>query len=226
MTNPTFIKWVVFDAVGTLIFADPPAHMAYHRIGQRHGSSITPPQAAQRFREAGAAAPQALQTSPAREREFWQSLVSIVLPDVVDQEACFDDLWQHFAAPTSWGVYADVEETLELLQSRGIQVAIASNFDERLHAVCEGHPELRGIATRFISSEVGWKKPSGEFFAAIIHRLAVNPEQILMVGDDDAADIKSALAAGLRALHINRSGTPTGHSITTLTELPLLTPAS
>jgi putative hydrolase of the HAD superfamily len=222
MTNLPPIQWVVFDAVGTLIFGDPPPHMAYHRIGQRHGSSITPHQAAQRFREAGAAAPQALQTSPAREREFWQSIVSTVLPDVVDLEACFNDLWQHFAAPTSWGVYADVEETLELLRSRGIQIAIASNFDERLHAVCDGHPELRGIATRFISSEVGWKKPSGEFFAAITQRLAVHPQAILMVGDDEAADIKPALAAGLRALHINRSGTPTPRSITSLTDLPLL----
>lgn len=213
------IKWVVFDAVGTLIFADPPVHMAYHRVGRKHGVAITPEMALKRFRAAIAVAPRSLQTSPVAERAFWQSLVASVLPDVADSQACFEDLWRHFAAPSSWGVYADVEETFDSIRSQGIQIAIASNFDERLHQVCDGHEELRTITTRFISSEMGWKKPASQFFAAIPERLGVSPAEILMIGDDPAADITPALQAGFQALHINRTGQEIPDAITTLTQL-------
>jgi len=227
MTDASSIRWVVFDAVGTLIFADPPVHMAYHRIGRKSGSEITPPLASQRFKEALAARPATLETSPRLELEFWKSLVAKVLPDANHPEGCFQRLWEHFAAPTSWGVFADVEETLDELKARGIQVAVASNFDHRLNTVMNGHRELKPIARRFISSEIGWKKPSSRFFDAIIKELGVPAESILMVGDTPADDIAPARAAGLQALHINRSGEPIQGSIQALPEiLSLLNPES
>jgi putative hydrolase of the HAD superfamily len=219
MTNPSPIEWVVFDAVGTIIFADPPIHMAYHRVGRKYGSQITPPLASQRFKEAMAAGPKTLETSPLREVEFWKSLVTRVLPDVSHPEGCFQGLWEHFALPASWGVYADVEETFETLKARGIQIAVASNFDHRLHTVMNGHRELKPIAKRFISSEVGWKKPSPHFFEAIAGDLGVPASSILMVGDTLADDILPARAAGLQALHINRTAEPAEGSITTLVDL-------
>ncbi len=225
MINPPPIQWVVFDAVGTLIFADPPVHMAYHRLGRKYGCSITPAIASQRFKEALADLPKSLETSPQRELEVWKALVSRVLPDASHPEAIFQGLWEHFAASSSWGVYADVEETLDELKARGIHVAIASNFDHRLHAVMNGHRELKPIAKRFISSEVGWKKPSSRFFEAIVNDLGVPASSILMVGDTVADDIHPAIAAGLQALHINRTAEPIHDSLTSLTDLlPRLTP--
>jgi putative hydrolase of the HAD superfamily len=220
MTSTSPIEWVVFDAVGTLIFADPPVHMAYHRVGRKSGSEITPPLASQRFKEAMAAKPVTLETSPQLEVEFWKSLVARVLPDANHPEGCFQRLWEHFAMPASWGVYADVEETLGELKARGIQVAVASNFDQRLHSVMNGHPDLKPIGKRFISSEIGWKKPSPRFFEAIVKDLGCPAGSILMVGDDEAADIQPALAAGFRAVHINRVSEPTEGAISTLTDLP------
>jgi putative hydrolase of the HAD superfamily len=219
MTSPSSIEWVVFDAVGTLIFADPPIHMAYHRIGRKYGSSITPAAASQRFKEAFGQQSTSLETNPQRELEFWKSLVNQVLPDASHPEAIFQGLWEHFAAPGSWGVYADVEETLEALRGRGIQVAIASNFDHRLHSVMNGHRELKPIARRFISSEIGWKKPAPGFFEAVIRQLDVPAEQILMVGDDLQADVLGARSSGLQSLLLHRSSDPPEGSITTLVDL-------
>jgi len=219
MTDPSAIQWVVFDAVGTLIFADPPVHMAYHRVGRKSGSEITPPLACQRFKEAMASRPATLETSSQMELEFWKSLVAKVLPDANHQEGCFQRLWEHFASPTSWAVFADVEETLDELKARGIQVAVASNFDHRLHSVMNGHRELKPIVKRFISSEIGWKKPSPKFFEAIVKDLGAAPSSILMIGDTLADDVHPALTAELQALHINRTAESVEGSLTTLSDL-------
>jgi len=151
--------------------------------------------------------------------EFWKSLVTRVLPDANHPEGCFQGLWEHFASPNSWGVYADVEETLDELNARGIQVAVASNFDHRLHTVMNGHRELKPITKRFISSELGWKKPSPRFFELIAKDLGVPASSILMVGDTLTDDIHPARTAGLNALHINRTAEPIEGSITTLVDL-------
>ncbi|HVJ87451.1 MAG TPA: HAD-IA family hydrolase [Caulifigura sp.] len=219
MAAPPPISCVLFDAVGTLIFGDPPPHMAYHRIGRRHGSSITPPEASRRFKAAMAAAPRDLETSPAREREFWQSVVAEVLPDAGDKDVCFQELWNHFANPSCWAVYADVEETFQALRDRNIQIAIASNFDERLHSVCDGHAELKDVTARFVSSELGWKKPARQFFQSIAARLELAPASIVMIGDDPVTDIEAARSAGLQAIHINRTAESGESALTSLTDL-------
>jgi putative hydrolase of the HAD superfamily len=113
----------------------------------------------------------------------------------------------------------DVEETLDALRARGLSVALASNFDARLHAVCAGHPALASVEVRVISSEVGWKKPSPQFFRALVERCAVRPEQILMIGDDRENDVDAARAAGLKAVHLDRSGRGGDGSLTCLEEL-------
>lgn len=216
----TDIQWVVFDAVGTVLFADPPVHMAYHRIGLKYGAQITPEEALRRFRTSfHQRREDSLATSEARERAFWEALVHDVLPDVPDASGCFAALFEHFARPASWGCYMDVEETFDALRARGLSIALASNFDARLHSVCAGHPPLAGVSTRLISSEVGWKKPSPEFFRALVERCGVAPKQILMVGDDRENDVLAARRAGLQAIHLDRSGKGGDDCLTSLEEL-------
>lgn len=219
------VRWVVLDAVGTVIFADPPVHMAYHRIGRKHGSSITPEDANRRFRQAFAARAATISdsgdfaTNEETERRFWCDVVSTVLPDVPSPDACFDELYAHFARPASWGCYVDVADSLEVLRSLKIDVAIASNFDRRLHAVIDGLPDLADIRTRIISTEVGCKKPSRQFFDAVVSRCGVPANQILMIGDDVKDDIEAARSAGLYAIHLDRSQRSGTGSISTLEEL-------
>lgn len=226
--------WIAFDAVGTLLFADPPVHLAYYRIGKKHGSAARPDEVLHRFRSALArrttVAPCDLDTAvaegvptsalggEARERQFWRAVVAEVLPDVRDVDGCFEELFAHFAHPGAWQCFADVEETLEEACRRGQRLAIASNFDARLHGLCDGHPALAGIERRVISSEVGARKPQAAFYRALLEACGCAPEELLFVGDDRQNDVDAPARLGIRAVHLDRTGKTPG-AISSLVEL-------
>lgn len=234
------IRWIAFDAVGTLIFADPPVHLAYYRAGKRYGSQLRPEEVRRRFQEAFArrgraisacaepmgsivtsesGAPVARTCSEESEREFWKRIVADVLPDVADPRACFEELFDHFARPESWQVFADVEETLAEARRRGIRLAIASNFDARLHAVCDGLPELAAIERRCVSSEIGHRKPERAFFERLLADCGCAADELLVIGDDYEADIAAPRLMGIRALHLDRSAPQQGERFNSLTDL-------
>jgi FMN phosphatase YigB (HAD superfamily) len=47
---------------------------------------------------------------------------------------------------------------------------------------------------------VGWRKPAGQFFAAVCAAVGLPAGRVLHVGDDAANDYDGALAAGLQAV--------------------------
>jgi putative hydrolase of the HAD superfamily len=206
------------DAVGTLIFAEPAVSVAYSEIGRRYGSRQSAEQVkgrlAEAMRRAGdfsfsvARFGEADRTDEAHEREFWRRVVGDVLPDLREPEACFAELFEHFARPESWRCFADVEPTLRELQRRGYRVVIASNFDARLNRVCDGLPSLRDVRCRVISSLVGYRKTHPGFYTAVAEAAECEPSEVLMVGDDLVNDVESAQAAGIAAVHLRRDGQP------------------
>ena len=198
------IAAVVFDAVGTLVYPQPAAAAVYAQVGRRHGSRHTIEQIGTRFaaafqHEELSDRQESFRTSEARERLRWQRIVSQVLDDVSNPEACFQELFDHFSRPDAWRANEDVV-TLESLAARGLVIAIASNYDRRLHAVVAGMPALRPVSHLIISSEVGWRKPASQFFAAVSQRCQVPPGQIAFIGDDLVNDYQAAEAAGMRAV--------------------------
>jgi len=50
----------------------------------------------------------------------------------------------------------------------------------------------------FYSSDVGWAKPSAEFFRHVVEALGVSPDEVLFV-DDSQANVDGARVAGLRS---------------------------
>jgi putative hydrolase of the HAD superfamily len=75
-----------------------------------------------------------------------------------------------------------------------------------------------GIATLFnpvvISEETGFRKPDVRAFELAILGWGIAPESVLFVGDDLAADIQGAEAAGMRALQVGVE-----HGISSIVEL-------
>lgn len=210
------VRCVIFDAVGTLIYASPKVATAYFEVGARHGSQLSLEQVAARFREAfresenrdlDLSGPNSGLTSEATEEIRWRRIVADVLPDTDSPDACFEDLFAHFGLPTSWACFDDVQPTLDLLRERGLSFAIASNFDARLHSVCNGLDPLVQIPQRFVSSEVGFRKPSRSFYDAILRKIGAEPNEVLMVGDDLENDVLGAESAGIRAVLIDRCET-------------------
>src|SRR5262245_59513218 len=110
------VRWILFDAVGTLIFADPPVAEAYLTAGREFGSRLDAALVAARFRQAlqGETAQRAdlhrAATSEAAEIARWRRIVASVLedlpPDAVEQ--AFQSLWRHFAEPKHWRLFDDV----------------------------------------------------------------------------------------------------------------------
>lgn len=59
----------------------------------------------------------------------------------------------------------------------------------------------------FISEQIGFSKPSAEFFNACLKRLnetePVFPEDVVMVGDSLSSDIAGGIAAGMQTVYYN-----------------------
>lgn len=203
----TGVRAVAFDAVGTVMYPQPTVAEAYQQAIERHcGVTI----AADEVRSAVRTALRArsdegdLRTDETAEHEFWADLIQRLCPDSEGFQACFDDLFQHFAAPGSWRCYPEVAEVIRYLQSQNIRIVIASNFDRRLNPVCDGLPELSGVTERVISSVVGWRKPAPEFFAAVAEQLNTAPKNVLFVGDDLINDVEGAHQAGMQTAWVHR----------------------
>jgi putative hydrolase of the HAD superfamily len=221
--------WRLFDAVGTLIYADPPVADVYRAAGARFGSVLTADEIRRRFAtalqtESGQVGSLSRSpTSEAAEVARWERIVAVVFDEVSTQHASelFESLWNHFAQPQHWRLYDDVAPALQLLASRGIRIGIASNFDSRLRTIIAGLPGLAACERVFVSSDVGFVKPDPRFFAAIQQQLRVPATEISLVGDDWLNDVVGARAAGWQSVWLCREEGPKGEPhIRTLAELP------
>jgi len=221
------VRAVLFDAVRTLIHADPLAADVYADVGRRFGSALTSAEIAHRFKVAVAHEDEidrerGFRTSEERELERWRRIVSDVLTGVSDRDACFRDLFHHFSQPAAWRLDDQAGAVIAELARRGLRLGIASNYDRRLRGVVAGLPALRPIQHIVISSEVGWRKPARQFYNSVCDALDSSPGHILHIGDDLANDYEAALAAGLRAVLFKPRGIDSSSMacISELSELP------
>jgi putative hydrolase of the HAD superfamily len=197
---------VFFDAVGTLLFPKPAAPTVYADVARRAGLELSPDDVRTRFLAAYRAQEQLDRnagwvTSEERERERWQTIVGDTLRGVPDPDACFHELFEHFAKPTAWEVDPHIGSVLEKLLERGFVVGMGSNYDSRLLSVLAGFPELAPLQERVVvSATVGFRKPAAEFFRAVITSAGCEAHQIVFVGDDLDNDYHGAEAAGLHAM--------------------------
>ena len=103
-----------------------------------------------------------------------------------------------------------MKSSLKAFRDSGYRLGIASNFDSRLHAVCDGHPDLDPIEYRFVSSETGFRKPAPDFFSKVISHCDCPAREILMIGDDREHDVTAPKALGMQALLLDRQGVEAG----------------
>jgi putative hydrolase of the HAD superfamily len=203
------VRAVFFDAVGTLMHPEPSVGVVYGQVGRSLGSRHDDLTLATRFhtafrRQEDLDRARGWRTDEARELARWRAIVAEVLDDVRDPDECFRRLWDHFASPDAWRVEPGADAVLAQLAGRGYRLGMASNFDGRLRRLAAELPELRPLSRLVISSEVGWRKPSPAFYAAVERAAGVNPSEILVVGDDPINDDEGARAAGLAALLVVR----------------------
>ena len=200
------MKVVVFDVVGTLVEPWPRVSRAYAEAGRRQGVELVEDVIAKRFAAAwrrqeaiDAAATPAFATNRQREIDRWRGIVEDVFEQVPASGAIFADLWEHFARPEAWRPLPEGVQLVEDLKRAGGEVALASNFDERLFAIARVVEPLTFADHIFASSELGWRKPAPEFFREVERRLGRRPEELVLVGDDPLLDVAAARKAGWEA---------------------------
>jgi putative hydrolase of the HAD superfamily len=203
---PAGIRAVFFDAVGTLVFPNPPAHEVYAALARKQGVELDPRAVRERFVAAFRIEEQAdrasgWSTSEERERTRWRTIVTSALAGLPDPAAGFQDLFEHFAQPASWDVNPDAAGVLAELGSRGLILGMGTNYDSRVERVVAGLPQLAPLAARLVvSAAVGFRKPAPEFFRELLRSAGCSPNETLFVGDDVENDFEGARAAGLHAL--------------------------
>ena len=118
-----------------------------------------------------------------------------------------DDLEDALVASLRFDPYPEVPATLRALRERGARLVVASNWDVSLHDVLRDtglDALVDGVVT---SAELGAAKPD----PALFHRAlevagGVPAAEALHAGDDVAADIEGALAAGITPVLVMRHG--------------------
>ncbi len=123
------------------------------------------------------------------------TLVGVDPSKAHDAYAVFD------AARQDVELFADAVPALRALGAR-YPIFALSNGTADVHRTGLG----RHFAGALSAAECGYSKPDARIFHAACARLACTPAEVLHIGDDALLDVDGALAAGLRAVWLNRSG--------------------
>jgi HAD superfamily hydrolase (TIGR01549 family) len=116
------------------------------------------------------------------------------------------DIYQAWAGNHHFEMYDDVEPVLRTLVEQGYIVGAISNSHRSLDAFRE-HFSLTGLIHAHVSSyEHGYLKPHRSIFDEALIRAGAEAATSVMVGDSLKADVAGALAAGMRAVLLRRSG--------------------
>jgi putative hydrolase of the HAD superfamily len=129
------------------------------------------------------------------------------------------DLRGALLASLRFRAYPEVPGVLDELRELGVARVVVSNWDVSLRAVLDETGLARMLDGLVISAEVGASKPDPAIFARALAVAGVSAGEALHVGDTAAADLAGARAAGIRALHLDRSGAD-GDALASLAELP------
>ena len=161
-------RGLLLDAMGTLIGLRRSVGHTYAAVAAEHGLSVAADAIDQAF-------PGVLRQAPAlafpgldgdslleAERHWWGERIDAVLVAAgaaVAPAALHHDLFDRFADPALWHVYADVPAVMRRWHGAGLRLAVVSNFDRRLQPLLEG----LGLADLFeavvVSSSAGAAKP-------------------------------------------------------------------
>ena len=153
------VRAIVFDAVGTLMYAAPPVADVYARVGKSHGSTLSVEEVRARFARAFRehyCNKVSTVVDEQLERKCWQCVVDDVFAGQgIDRVAVLNDLWGYFGRPDSWAMYDDAVCAWRQLMDMDVVLGIASDFDDRLLSVCDGIPDLRDCRHIYSSAAVG-----------------------------------------------------------------------
>ena len=236
MTNQRF---VLFDAVSTVIYPEPDVFTAYHTCATNFGTQLTRDEVRVGFHQLrqelfdSELTPESIDfdnielvSSDQIEFDLWRCLVERLFTDVSDSLGLFHALWGHFAQASSWRVFEDVTPCWQQLKAAGFKIGIASNFDSRLFKLCKQLSPLDQADFIACSAKSGYRKPDKRFFETILSQIDTS-ECPIMVGDDRVNDFLAPEHLGWLSFLIDRRQThECNRTLSSLKQLPELLKAS
>jgi putative hydrolase of the HAD superfamily len=228
----TATRAVLFDVDFTLIYPGPTFRgEGYQAFCARYGMAVDPAKFEQGVTSA---APLLESPDDVYDPEIFIAYTSRIIEVMggagprIDE--CSREIYREWAACQHFELYDDVPAVLRQLFDSGLRIGLISNTHRCLESF-QSHFDLQGlIGATISSSEHGLMKPHPSIFAAALERLGVTAAEAVMVGDSFRHDIEGALAAGMRAVLLNRGDAaapavhgsarvPTIHSLRELPEL-------
>ncbi len=208
------IKAVFFDAAGTLFDVRDGVGFHYSRIAQKHGVQVPASVLDGRFSEAFGRLPPLHfpGTDPAhlirQEKAWWLGMVrSVFQPDRFDNfDRFFEEVYTFFGQAEAWFLFPEVMQTLSGLKEAGYLLGIISNFDSRLHPVCDALGIVPFFKTILHSSGAWSAKPAPDIFRQVLEQVGLSAAEALYVGDSPKYDLPGPKMLGMPALLIDRTG--------------------
>lgn len=213
------LRAVLFDAAGTLLEPREPVGETYARAAGRHGVRLPAWRIEDAFARVLRSAPARvfpgvpLDEAARRERAAWREIVrdtfraadqSARFPDLDHFDACFGELWDHYARPEAWRARQGTGAALDELERRGLALGVVSNLDQRLPGILAGLGLAKHLRAIVLPARAGAAKPDPRIFALALAELGVAAHETVFVGDDAARDLDGARAAGLLACDATR----------------------
>jgi putative hydrolase of the HAD superfamily len=216
---------LLLDAMGTLVRLDPPGPRLRRELGRRFGLTLSPAEAElamgaeialYRERMHGASDPAGVQALRAAAAE---ALRAALPPDRRLPGVTTSELVEALLASLHFTAYPDALPALRWARRRGMRIVVVSNWDSALPEMLGrvGLAEwLDGVMT---SAVAGVAKPDPEIFAIALAEVGVGAAEALHVGDSLAEDVAGARAAGIRAIWLDRSGSPAAQDVPAISSL-------
>jgi putative hydrolase of the HAD superfamily len=204
------VRAVLLDSLGTLVRLEPPAPRLRAELERRTGVDVGEEAAARGF---GAEIAYYLEHHlEGADRESLDdlrdrcaaALHEALGVDGLDRAA----VRAAMMASLEFTPFPDAEPALRELRSRGLRLAVASNWDCSLPGWLE-RAGLASLVDGVVSSAVvGRAKPAADVFLAALRIAGVPPAEALHVGDSLQNDVDGARSAGVQALLLVRDGEP------------------
>lgn len=222
---------ILFDAGETLVHPAPSFPELFSRVlaaegHERSGEQVIEASRAvfHRFSEA-AREGDLWTTSPERSARFWRDVYERMLGSLglPGQDGLRDALYATFTDLGNYGLFDDVDPTLDALAPTGAVLGVVSNFEAWLEDLLDRLGVRDRLPVRVISGSVGIEKPDPAIFRLALDRAGVAAEDAAYVGDNPEFDVWPAAALGMTPVLIDRRARFLEHDglrITDLRDLP------
>jgi putative hydrolase of the HAD superfamily len=207
---------VIFDFYGTVAEHDGGGlHLA--ELMRERGYDL-PPELARRYWQEGLDGTEHDDHSQSREHyTAWQrSRLLELLAECGVPPAAALELAHRIEAPDAKGAmeaYPDAADVLGALRTRGVAVAICSNWDWDLRESVEQSGLHEHFEVIVSSAWVGARKPHPRIYEHTLSAIGARAERTLFVGDTWNCDVEGPLASGMTPVYVRREHREPDHTM-------------